>query len=358
MQPRSLAARSACFGCGSFTALAVAVLLGGRVVDTHASSTDTQPAPASEPAKVPGPMAAFARMEAGEWRLGTVHTTTWRWGPRRHSIRAHRVGSDFDGNPWRELVVYYWCPHREQIRLMSFHPDIPGIGRGVGEGTIRFEGDTAASTLELHQPGVRRELAGRWTFDGPDTYRDVLLEDTGRGLATLAEWEYARSMQRTPPPSPATDGMPAPSRNIAAFVPLIGRWESGGDGDAERVHSHFEWMEYLDVVALRVEAASGTAGSEHMLDAYFYHHVAYDELRFLALPASGGVYEGVVTVLEDNSLELDVKRHEGDAGDRRLVRLDLAAGGSLRAREWSVDGDDRTLVLDATHRRSSKPHED
>lgn len=300
-------------------------------------------------------MAAFARMEAGEWRLGTVHATTWRWGPGRHSIHAHRVGSDVDGNPWRELVIYYWRPDREQIHLLSFHPDIPGIGRGVGEGTIEFDGDSAATSLELHQPRARRKLEARWAFDGPDTYRDVLLEDSGRGLTTLAEWEYVRSMERSPPPAPAAGRVPTPSRNIRAFVPLVGQWEGQEDGRAELIRSNVGWVEYLDVVALSVEGASKNDKPEHLLDAFFYHHVGFDELRCVAISISGSVYEGVVTVLEDNNLELELNPYEGDAGDRRLVRFDLAPDGALRTRAWTVDGDDRTLVLDVIHRQTPEP---
>ena len=303
-------------------------------------------------------MAAFARMETGEWRLGTVHATTWRWGPGRHSIRAHRVGSDVDGNPWRELMIYYWRPDREQIHTLSFHPDIPGIGRGVGEGTIEFDGETAAASLELHQPRVRRKLAARWTFDGPDKYHDILLEDSGRGLATLAEWDYTRSLERSSPPVPAGGRVPTPSSNIRAFVPFFGQWESREDGSAELVRSNFDWVEHLDVVALSVEVASNADRPEHLLDAYFYHHVGFDELRCVAMSASGGVYEGGVTVLEDRDLELDLTRYEGDATGRRLVRFEFAPDGTLRTREWSVDGDDRTLVVDVIHRRALESQED
>lgn len=336
----------------------IIVLFGVQGFDASVRGMNPQPTLASEPAPVSAPMAAFARMEAGEWRLGAVHATTWRWGPGRHSIRAHRVGSDVDGNPWRELMIYYWRPDREQIHTLSFHPDIPGIGRGVGEGTIEFHGETAAASLEIHQPSARRKLAARWMFDGPDRYRDVLLEDSGRGLATLAEWEYARSVERSSPPVLAAGREPTPSTNIKAFVPLLGQWEGREDGKAKLFHTNFHWMEHLDVVALRVEGASNADKPEHLLDAYFFHHVGFDELRCVAMSASGEVYEGGVTVLEDRDLELDLTRYEGDAIDRRLVRFEFAPDGALRTREWSVDGDDRTLVLDVSHRRILEPQED
>ena len=320
--------------------------------DSAAQGLLTQPKPTTEHSEEPVPMAAFARMETGEWRLGTVHATTWRWGPGRHSIRAHRVGSDVGGNPWRELVIYYWHPDREQIQLVSFHPDIPSIGRGVGEGTIEFDGDTAVTSLELYQPRGKRKLESRWAFDSPDTYNDIILEDNGRGMATLAEWEYTRSLELSPPSVPKAGRAPKPSRDIQPFVPLLGRWEGHEDGREELVQSSFEWMEHLDVVALSVERAHEDGMPEHLLDVYLYHHVGFDELRCLAISATGNIFEGGVTVLEDDSLELDLTRFEEGAVDRRLVRINFTADDALQTRVWSVDGDMRTLVLDVLHHRT------
>jgi hypothetical protein len=332
-------------------------LLGARVVDASAQDVNAGEALSSVPAAVSEPMADFARMEAGEWRLGTIQADTWRWGPGRRSIRVHTVGSDGGGNPWRELVIYYWRPDRGKIHLLSFHPDIPGLGRGVGEGTFEFDGETAAASLDLHQPRDRRKLALRWTFGGPDKYHEVLLEDSGVGLTPLAEWDYARSMEQSESPAPAPGRAPTPSRNIRAFLPLLGQWESREDGGAILARSNFEWMEYLDVVALRVEGASKSDEPEHLLDAYFYHHVGTDELRCLAMSASGGVYEGGVTVLEGRALQLDLTRYEGETGNRRLVRFDFEPDGTLRTREWSVDGSDRALVFDV-HHRALEPQKD
>lgn len=331
----------------------VAILsLSVPVLGASAQGVNADGARSGEPAPVSEPMAGFARMVAGEWRLGTIHADTWGWGPGRHSIRVHTVGSDGEGKPWRELVIYSWRPDRGKIHLLSFHPDIPGIGRGVAEGTFEFDGENAAASLELHQPRVRRKLASRWTFDGPDRYREVLLEDSGRGLAPLAEWDYARSMERSASPAPVPGPAPTPSRNIRAFVPFLGEWERRGDGEAVLARSSFEWMEYLDVVALRVDGASETDKPEHLLDAYFYHHVGTDELRCLALSAAGVVYEGGVIVPEDRALQLDLIRYEGAASERRLVRFDFEPDGTLRTREWSVDGDDRALVFDVFHHRT------
>jgi len=125
----------------------------------------------SPPEEVPEPMKGFERLTPGEWRTtlasGETFSTTWQWGPGRYSI----------SQPGLELL--YWHPGHQEVRTLSMHPDIPGVGRGVGEGTMRFEGDTAEGRLDLHQPRGLRRLGIRWEFQGPDTYLDTLLEQTG-----------------------------------------------------------------------------------------------------------------------------------------------------------------------------------
>lgn len=335
--------RSSCLG------LLAIWFVGAWPLSAAAQSEEVAPAASGEPAAVPVPMREFARMTSGEWRLGTVQADRWAWGPGRHSIRSHTTGFGGDGKPWRELVIYYWRPDLKEIRMLSFHPDIPGIGRGVGEGVFEFDGDSAAASIVLHQPGqrspVRRSMASRWTFADPDHYHEVLLEDGGAGMAPLAEWDYERSMELTSWPAPAPGAAPTPSGNIGAFVALLGDWESSGDQE-RRIRSSFEWMEYLDVVALRVESVAGDEEAEHVLDAYLFHHLGSDELRCLALSASGGVYEGGVTALEDDSLEIDLRGSEGDRPARFAVRLDHTPGQRLRQRVWSVDEAGRRLLHD------------
>ena len=133
-------------------------------------------------------------------------------------------------------------------------------------------------------------------------------------------------------------------------MPLLGAWEAREDGGEFVARSHFEWVEYLDVVGLRVEVARTADEPEHLLDAYFYHHVGTGKLHCLGLSAAGEVYEGGVAVLEDRALQLDLTRYEGDTVDRRLVRFDFGPDKALRTRMWSVDGDGRALVFDVKHR--------
>jgi len=335
--------------------LAVLTLCVHALVDADAKQ---------EPAPPANPMAAFGRMVPGEWRLGAMQTDRWTWGPGQHSISMHTTGFAGGTTPWRELGIYYWHPGRKQVRTLGFHPDIPEVGRGVAVGTIAFDGDAALGTFELHQRnrrGVdRREMGVRFTFDGPDALREVLLEDSGAGLQPLVEWDLVRSTDRTEPPAPAPDDAPDPSPNLRAFLPLLGEWQAVGEHGADRdadIRTTVESMDYLDVVAVRVTAQGAGAEAHHLLDAYLYVDIGSDSLRSLVLTDEGAVYEGGVTLGNDGGLRLDLTGYESDRVLRREITVGIEQDGSLRARAWTNDGPDPALLLDVRHRRTEKPQD-
>lgn len=304
---------------------------------------DAKPVQQPASAEVANPMASFARMVGGEWSgLSTLHT--WHWGPGKHSMRGGA------------LEVLYWHPGRKQVCLLSMHADIPAVGRGSGEGTMKFEGETANGTLDLHQPRGLRKLAMRWTFEGPDKYRDTLLEDSGSGFKTLAEWDRFRVPKRPEAPPRAVEETLKPPEHLRAFEALLGRtWEAhGGAGDsvtgmAVHVQSTFEFVP--DYVYGRVLAPSKDGEPAHLLDAYFYQEVRTGALRCLALSNRGGVYEGEVTVVDGGALQLDLKGYEGDRVVPLVARFDFEKDQTLRQRVWSLEGAERTLMLDVHHKK-------
>ncbi|MFO0893263.1 MAG: hypothetical protein U0790_29510, partial [Isosphaeraceae bacterium] len=258
---------------------------------------DTNPAD-----EVADPMAGFARMMPGAWRRmaasGTSMFDTWHWGPGRHSLRVTTEGLDAAGRPWRELLVVYWHPGRKQVCLLSLHPDVPGIGPGVGEGTIRLEGEAADAVIDLHQRRGLRKMALRWAFDGPDKYRATLLEAAGGGgFEPLVEWDIIRVEAR---PRDAGAAAPKSSERLKALEPLLGRtWKARGDGDAGDafpIRSTFEWVPYADYVHARVVSPGKDGEPPRLLDAYLYRHAGTGALRCLALSDRGRVYEGELTV--------------------------------------------------------------
>lgn len=330
--------------------------------DTSRNAQATsQPAPTGT-GRPPAQMASFARLVGGEWQVtfasGESAFHAWHWGPGRYSMRMMTHWSDVVANPWAGEVMY-WHPGHKQVRQLSMHEDIPGVGRGVGEGSIRFEGETADGVLDLYQPRHLRKLGTRWVFDGPDKYHATLLEDTGSGLQPMNEWNFVRVKERPESRLSVAKGSPRPlSESLKAFEPLLGHtWEAKGDfrGDAAaatafEIQSTFEWMPSLEVICVRSVGLAREREPTHLLDAYVYQHVKSGALRCLALSNVGGVYDGDVTVLAGGAVQFDLTCHEGDRVVELVMRLDFE-NDRLRQRVWSIQGSDRRVMLDVLHRK-------
>lgn len=309
--------------------------------------------------KAADPMADFARMIGGEWKMtaqsGTSMCDTWHWGPGHHSMRVVTEGEAADGSPWYALEVVYWHSGLKQIRRLSMHPFIPGIGRGVGEGTIVFDGDTSDAVSDLYQSRGPRRLRLLSIFEGPDKYHATLSEATRREhFYFLAEWDYVRVNASTTKRPSIPKGAHRVSEELKAFEALVGHsWEAksqGITGDDFHIRSTVEYVPIAEYVYARTVALRDSGESTHILDSYFYHHVGTGTLRCLALSDLGGVHEGDVTLLEGGSLQIDLKSNEGGQSTSQLARFDFEPDGTLRNRVWSLDGADRALMQDIRFR--------
>ncbi|MCC7389317.1 MAG: hypothetical protein IT431_11160 [Phycisphaerales bacterium] len=300
-------------------------------------------------------MAPFERMIGGEWKLtvasGTSSFRTWFWGPGRHSMRVMTDGLDAAGNPWRDLDVFYWHPGLGQVREFGVSP----FARGITDGEIVFEGETAQSDFDLYQTGGRRRLRLAWSFDGPDHYRATMLEASppeNHSLTFMAAWDFSRTEAPTPGRPFAVEGATEPSELLQPLKALLGVWGDTADGaGALRTHSTFEWIPLADAIYARVEAPGDDGEGVHLLDAYLYHHTGTGALRCLALSDQGVVYEGDLTVLEGGALRIDLDGYGGGRTVHLAVRLEFEQDGTLRHRVWSIEGAERTLVLDLHHAR-------
>lgn len=325
-------------------ALLALSLCAAPSVRAAAQDESSHVAPVPAPDAVADPMASFARLVPGEWRVTlndeTVGLSTWHWGPGQHSIRRAGV-----------VDVYYWHPAREQVCTLALDP----FARGVAEGTIQFDGETAENVFDLYQTSGHRKLVMRWAFDGPDKYHEALFEPTGTGtgLVPMSAWDHVRSPTRTAPRAPTPEEAPKPSERLKALEALLGpTWEAKGKwatGEAFHVQTVFQLIAGVDGIYASTLAPTHDGERLNLLDAYLYHHTGTGALRCLALSQRGGVYEGDVTVVEGGALELHLKGYEGDRVVSHVVRFDFEGDGTLRNRIWSLAGTQRALLLDVHH---------
>lgn len=311
---------------------------------------ESLPKPASTEAV--DPMASFARFVGGEWKVtlasGESPSHAWCWGPGRYSMRKMTDASDSVDNAWAGEVLY-WHPGRKEICTLSVHGDIPAVGRGVAVGTIRFEGDRTDAVVDLEQPRGPRKLGQTQVFAGADKYHEVLLEDAGAGLRPLAEWDFTRVPARAERPRTVEPAQVALSKPLQVLEPLVGgTWE--GRGLDVRSRSTIRWIPSLEVVSARVSGMWGDSLTARELDAYFYMPIRTDGVRCLALSSEGGVYEGDVTVI-DGAVQLELKGYEGERVVERVVRFEIEKDGTLRQRDWSIEGTQRTLLREVRHTR-------
>lgn len=318
--------------------------------------------PSVEPAQQPAPardvaaLAKFERFVGGEWRLGLVSGSgmfdRWSWGPGERSVRNLVSGRGGADEPWRALLVVYWHPAHEQLRLLR----VSTFARGVSEGALTFDGRTLEAAFDLYQEGgVRRDMRTRGVFEADALYREVLLESSGPGAdyAPLVELVYARSETITPIHPRLDDPLPRPSAELRPLAALAGKSFAArverADADALDLRTTCEWVPFADYVHARTVAVHEDGEPTLFFDAYVYYHPGADALRCLALSEWGSVHEGDVTVLANGSVELQLRSFTTDGVRAHAVRLDIEESGAVRDRVWTIEGAKRALQLDVLH---------
>jgi hypothetical protein len=317
------------------------------------------------------PLAPFERMIGGRWKMttpaGRDTYDTWRWGPGRSSIRALGEGTLTEGDPWRTLAVFYTHPGDRTVRWFGAQ----SVMRGVAEGTVVFDGDRAEGEFTLHQSAGPRALGLRWTFDGPDQYRDELLDKIPGGFALQNAWTRRRVPSPAPNESPAAESRGAKataSEFMRPFEGLLGRaWLRDPPADpaatrpaaAGRLRTAFEYLPHVDVVVGRIDRVAADGTSVHTTDLYLYHHTGARTLRFLALTVEDAgrerVFEGDIGLSADGrALDLRIQEPRANGAATHEASLELPVDDAVRLRVWNSKDRAGPTILDVRYRREAQ----
>jgi hypothetical protein len=329
------------------------------------------PAQVQPVAKTSVRMEPFSGFIGGRWKMtamaGTDTYDTWHWGPGRNSIRSMSHGILPSGEPWGTMTAYYWHPGRKEMRTLG----VCSVRRGVGGGTITFDGSKAEGVFDLHQVSETRKMGLRWTFDGPDTFHDQMLENGPHGYEVMNEWDRHRVAvasvdERAADRTLATAAKP--SEFIRPIERLLGHtWEGKAApevgarplADTLRTRTTFEYVPYVDAIYGRVQTLDPDGTPSHAMDLYLYHHTGARVLRCLALANSndgeGIVYEGDITPGDNGRwLRIDLRAHRSSSVSAIEARIDFEPPGGVRFRAWSTEGKDRTLIFDHVQSEAMK----
>lgn len=350
----------------------VAVFCAGAIVAVAAALPPQESRSIAAPTGGDDPLAAFATMVGGRWKMTTVAKSVthdvWSWGPGRRSIRRMGDGRLPDGDPWRTVAVFYRRPDDVRVRWLT----LQSVARGVGEGVFAFDGTKAEGSVLLHQTGGRRELGLRWTFDGPDRYRDELLEKGPVGFEPMTAWDRIRVPEAAPDELRAAASLPwptAPSERLRPLERFLGRAWTSDDAAAStrpaakrRTRATVQYVPFADAAYVRVEqmGAAGAAGAaDHAADLYLFHHTGARALRFLLLTVDdagrGRVFEGDCSPSADGrALDLRIQEPRANGVATYEARLDLPIADAFRLRVWNSTDRAGPTTLDVRYRREAE----
>ncbi len=251
------------------------------------------------------PLEHFSRFTARSWTVtaatGKEMHHTWKWGPGKFSIERWTEGESARGEPWKELIVYYWHPIKKQIHLLGMSPYASGIQRG----TIDFDGKTGTAIISLAQTSGLRKMKTQWKFDDEDRYRETLLETDSSGKEfELVSFVHHRSKETHDPASqdPASS-IPVEWEGFRSLLgkEWIGRFEGA---QAPSIQTSFQWIPKANFLYGMVQNEPSRGGNIHI---YLYRDTETKSLRCLALQADSSVFDGEIRPINLGNVQADMR---------------------------------------------------
>lgn len=300
------------------------------IVGTFSTSTEPQGDEQS-------PLHHFEIFTSDSWEVtaatGRKMVHKWKWGPGRNSIERWTEGESAMGDPWRELVVYYWHPQEKKIRFLGISP----YNSGVNLGTIEFDGKSAVTESTLVQSTGRRNMQTRWAIENSDHYVETLLEkDTSGKLFELVSFDHRRikatSNQQEIPSLGKEIGM--------AFKGLEPLFEKSWTGRSDTLNRSHRWsLDWIPIAKFCYGTISDDAKDESQNSVNFCVYKLSDKpaLRFLALCSNSDVVNGFVTFAPDGRIQLQLTRNTKNGIEQILSSIETRSDGTLNQKTQISD---------------------
>lgn len=248
---------------------------------------------------------------------------TWKWGPGKWSIERWTEGEGAGGQPWKELVVYYWDPQTGKIRFLGVSPFAEGIQRG----TIEFAGDSAIANSTLIQTSGRREMQTRWLFHKDSSYTETLLEKDSSGkFAELVTFQHQRISRNNQPPETAAaqEEITEPFKGLKFL--LGNAWNGTTDDQRRRFQTTIKWLPIANCVHATITETTGGAAVE-FARVCIYHEPHAATLHCLIICANSEIYEGSVHELSVDTIQLELRERNQNKSHSIKSQFEQKPGG-------------------------------
>ncbi len=295
------------------------------------------------------PLSNFQKLTSGTWTVtassGTKMYHTWKWGPGRHSVERWTTGENAKGDPWAEMIVYYWHPQDKKIRFLGLSP----FASGINTGEIAFDGSTAVADSILSQTTGKREMQTIWRFTASDKYTETLLEKSPTGkLIELVSLEHRLEKDSVAEPRTLSSNEPAIPVEFAPYKFLLGGSWTGRDQTSKTIRCSAEWMAVSNFINGTISLETKSQAAEH-IHVILYRETISKSFYCLALSSSSDVYQGQLTTGDKGNLQAEVICSSPSSIERFNLLAEKVSENHLRltSRDNRIeDYPSTTLLLD------------
>ena len=277
-------------------------------------------------------MKPFKRLVGGSWKVtalsGHSMVHTWRWGPGGHSVERWTTGEGAQGNPWRELIVYYEDPKKQTIQLLGISP----YDSGISKGSITFEGSRATATIQLAQSRGQRTMQTVWQFLNDNEYLEKLIERDATGKwSELVSFRHVRISDSPVHDLANPNELPEMALHWKPFQPLLQKSWMGSSKSSGIApwQTSMHWIPHANFLFGQVLAMEEHHPRSPEIHFYLYRDTPNSTLHGLALADDGQFYQGTIEPSSEGSLQFVQSMPNSASSQPIRLQLQPSSNGTI-----------------------------